>query len=206
MAITNGYLTLAEAVAYTGANDGRADAELEDVVTSVSRLIDNYCGRHFYQRTAEARTFEADESDCLEFGPFNDLVSITTLKTDENGDGTYETTISSSNYLLEPVNAAILGRPYRELELLNGVTWPIPPASGRDYLIQITGTWGWPAVPPEVKQAARIMVAEVSKLADAPLGVAGYGEFGVFRVSSSIPARARQLLEPLRHPDNFGIA
>jgi hypothetical protein len=206
MAISNGYLTLEEARRYTGINEGRADADLEDVVTSVSRLIDNYCGRHFYQRTAEARAFEADESDCLEFGPFNDLVSITTLKTDENGDGSFETTISSSNYQLEPVNAAILGRPYTELELLNGVTWPIPPASGREYNIQITGTWGWPAVPPEVKQAARILVAEVSKLADAPLGVVGGSEFGVYRVSSSLPARARQLLEPLRHPANFGIA
>ena len=206
MAITNGYLTLAEAVSYTGRQDGRADAEFEDVVTSVSRLIDNHCGRHFYQRTAEARTFEVEDYDCLELGAFNDLVSITTLKVDADGDGVYETTISSGNYMLEPVNAAILGRPYTEITLLNSLTWPLPPSSGRENIIQVTGTWGWPSVPPEVKQAARIMVAEVAKLADAPLGVAGYGEFGVFRVSSSLPARARQLLEPLRHADNFGIA
>jgi hypothetical protein len=206
MAITNGYLTLAEATAYVGRNELRDPSELEDVVTSVSRLIDNHCGRHFYQRTAEARTFEAEESDCLDLGPFNDLVSITTLKVDDDGNGTYETTISASDYALEPYNATVLGRPYTEIELLNSVTWPLPPASGRENVIQITGTWGWPAVPPEVKQAARIMVAEVAKLADAPLGVAGYGEFGVFRVSGSIPPRARQLLAPLRHPANFGVA
>lgn len=206
MAITDGYLTLNEVVQWTGRNDARADAELEDVVTSVSRMIDNYCGRHFYQRTAEARTFEVEEFDCLEFGPFNDLTTLTTLKVDTNGDGAYETTISSSNYQLEPYNAALFGQPYLELELLNGVTFPIPAASGRENLIQITGTWGWPSVPPEVKQACRIMVAEVAKLADAPMGVAGFGEFGVFRVSSSIPPRARQLLEPFRHPANFGIA
>ena len=206
MAITDGYLTLAEAVAYVGRNEARADAELEDVVTSASRLIDNYCGRHFYQRTAEARTFEVEEFDCLEFGPYNDLTTLTTLKTDSNGDGTYETTISSSNYVLEPYNAAVFDQPYTELELINAVTFPIPAASGRENLIQITGTWGWPVVPPEVKQACRIMVAEVAKLADAPLGVAGYGEFGVFRVSGSIPPRARQLLDPFRHPANFGLA
>lgn len=206
MAIVDGYLTLAEAIQYVGRNEARADAELEDVVTAASRLIDNYCGRHFFQRTAEARTFEVDEFDCLEFGPFNDVVSITTLKTDSNGDGTYETTISAANYVLEPYNAAVKGEPYTELELINAVTFPIPAASGRENLIQITGTWGWPSVPVEIKQACRLLVAEMAKLADAPLGVAGYGEFGVFRVSSSIPPRARQMLEPFRHPANFGLA
>lgn len=204
MAIVNGYLTLAEAISYIGANEGRADALLEEIVISASRLVDNFCGRHFYNVT-EARKFEPEEPDCLEFGAFNDLTSLTTLKVDANGDGTYETTISSGNYLLEPVNAAVRGRPYTEIELLNSTLWPIKQASGREYLIEITGTWGWPSVPPEVKSATRILVAEVAKLADAPLGVVG-GEFGVYRVGYTLPPRARQMLEPLRHPANFGLA
>ena len=48
MAIVNGYLTIDEAVSYIGVNETRDTTELEDVVTSVSRLIDRYCGRQFF--------------------------------------------------------------------------------------------------------------------------------------------------------------
>ena len=58
----------------------------------------------------------------------------------------------------------------------------------------------------EVKQATRILVAEMAKLQDAPLMVAGFGEYGVVRVSASMPARARQLLQPFRQPDDVGLA
>jgi hypothetical protein len=61
-------------------------------------------------------------------------------------------------------------------------------------------------VPPEVKQACRILGAELYKMADSPMGAIGMGEFGVMRVSSTLPARARQLLMPFRHPLNFGAA
>ena len=206
MAISNGYVTLADAVQYVGRNEARADAELEDVISSVSRMIDSYCGREFFATSAQARVFKVQRYDLLDLGPFNDVTAVTTLKTDENGDGTYERTISAADFELGPSNAPVRGRPYRYVKLLNSVTFPIPAPSGRKNLIQITGNWGFTSTPPEVKQACRIMVAEVAKLADAPLGVAGYGEFGVFRVSGSIPPRARQLLDPFRHPGNFGLA
>jgi hypothetical protein len=208
MAIVNGYLTIDEAVQYVGRNETRDTTELEDVVTSVSRLIDRYCGRQFFQSTATARTFDSLDGLHVEFGPFNDLVSATTGAYDSNDDGTYESTVSASGYQLLPTtNTAPIDEPYTALKLINGSTFPYSPAaSGRVGLIRITGTYGWSAVPVEVKQAARIMVAEVAKLADAPLGVAGFGEFGVMRVSRSMPARALQLLQPYRHPLNVGMA
>lgn len=208
MAIVNGYLTIDEAVQYVGRNETRDTTELEDVVTSVSRLIDRYCGRQFFQSTATAREFDSLNGTDVEFGPFNDVVSVTTLAYDSNDDGTFETTVSASGYQLLPTkNAAPIDEPFTSLRLLNGSTFPYAPAaSGRTGLIRITGTYGWSAVPVEVKQAARIMVAEVAKLADAPLGVAGFGEFGVVRLSRSMPARAMHLLQPYRHPLNVGMA
>lgn len=204
MAILNGYITLDEARSYVGRQSSVDPAELEDVVTSASRLIDRHCGRHFYSKT-EARTFEVDDLCELHFGPFNDLTTLTTLKTDAAGDGTYETTISASSYQLEPFNAAVRAEPYLEVWLLGTTQFPAPVYGAREDLIQITGVWGWPSVPAEVKQACRIITAEISKLQLAPLGSMG-GEFGVQYVRNQLPARAVSLLAPYRHPDNFGVA
>lgn len=212
MSITNGYLTEEEARTYIGRNDAKDPALLEDIVTAASRLIDRHCGRHFFQQTATARIFDSPDGYCVTFGPFNDLVSVTTLKTDADGSGSYETTVSSSDYQLLPVGATTMGpvaQPYTSLRMLGSATLPTPWefSSGRHGLIEITGTWGWPtAVPTEVKAACRIIVAEVAKLQDAPLGIAGGDAMGVAYVGRRLPARAVDLLAPFRHPLNMGLA
>ena len=206
MTITNGYLTQAEALAYVGQNLVQDTSLLDDVVTSSSRMIDRSCGREFFQVT-EARTFApSDDIYTLSFGSFNDLVSVTTLKTDPTGGGTYSTTIAATSYQLLPYNAPQADEPYTNLQLLGGVQWPVPTFNMRQNTVEITGVWGWPAVPLDVKQACRIIVAEISKMQESPLGVAGFGEFGVMRVSKTMPPRAMQLLAPYRHGHNFGIA
>lgn len=63
--------------------------------------------------------------------------------------------------------------------------------------MRISGVWGWPAVPDAVKAACRIQVSRVFKRADSPLGVAGFGEFGVVRVSRLDPD-VESLLAPYR--------
>lgn len=211
MAVTNGYLTEEEARAYVGRNDSKDPALLEDIVTAASRLIDRHCGRHFYQQAATARIFDSRDRHCVEFGPFNDLVSVTTLKYDSTGDGTYDTTVSASNYQLHPVGATTKGpqaEPYTSVVILNGLDFPVPSefSTGRVGLIEVTGTWGWPSVPLEVKQAARIIVAEVAKLQDAPLGTYAGPMDSVAYVRNNLPPRARDLLAPFRHPLNFGLA
>jgi hypothetical protein len=210
MAVVNGYLTTSEAQSYIGMSAGTDTAELDDVVTSVSRMIDRFCGRHFYQATATQKFFDSEDSESIDFGPYGDLVTATAVAYDDNDDGTYESTLSATDYQLTPQGATTRGpvsEPFTGLRVLSGISLPLAPAaSGRTGLVRITGTWGWPAVPTEVKQAARILVAEVFKLSDAPLGVAGFGEFGVVRVQRQMPARAIQLLQPYRHPSNVGFA
>jgi hypothetical protein len=192
MTITNGYLTTAEARTYAGLSD-LADTELlDDVVTAVSRAIDNACQRCFFQHTAEARTFPTQSATTLTLGAFNDLVSVTSLKFDRDGDGTFEETLSASNYGLLPPSGGGFPEagPYTVVELYNQTLFPIPggtAGTGRKMLTQITGTWGWPAVPAQVKQACRLQVARVMKRQESPLGVAGFGEFGVVRVSRLDP-------------------
>ena len=189
MTITNGYLTTAEARTYAGLSD-LADTELlDDVVTAVSRAIDNACQRTFFQQAAQARTFLTQSADLLTLGAFNDLVSITTLKFDRDGDGTFEETISATNFGLLDSDFPETG-PYTAIELYHQTWFPVPggtAGTGRTKLTQVTGTWGWPAVPAQVKQACRLQVARVMKRQESPLGVAGFGEFGVVRVSRLDP-------------------
>jgi hypothetical protein len=155
----------------------------------VSRAIDNACQRTFFQQAAQARTFVTQSAAMLTLGAFNDLVSVTTLKFDRDGDGVFEETIGASNFGLLDSDFPETG-PYTAVELYNQTWYPIPggtAGTGRKMLTQITGTWGWPAVPAQVKQACRLQVARVMKRQESPLGVAGFGEFGVVRVSRLDP-------------------
>lgn len=205
MAVTNGYITQTEAQDYIGRQFSDATGVLDDIITSASRMVDRHCSRHFYADTA-SRYFDAHGST-LQLGPFNDLVSVTTLKSDDNDDGTYETTHTA--YQLLPKGAAgrqPAGEPFTSLRLLNSVTFPSCPASGREGLIEIAGVWGWPAVPVDVKQACRVIVAELAKLQDAPLGMLGSTEFGMSRIPPQKQRHVRDLLAPFVHPLSWGIA
>lgn len=193
MTITNGYLTLEEARDYTGQPAGETDAQLEDTITAVSRLIDGYCQRHFWQTASgTARLFTAVDPYVLHFGPFNDLVSASAV----TEDGTALT------YRLEPRNVSgPEARPYTSLRVTSGFMRMSVPDDLHE--ITVTGVWGWPAVPAAVKQAARLQVARVLKRTDSPLGVAGFGEFGVVRVTQLDPD-VKSLLAPYRIVTGFG--
>lgn len=172
------------------------DTEILQACTAVSRWIDKHCRRVFYRQTATS-TFEPEGLYCLRVP---DLVSITSLKTDATGDGVYETTWSSSDYQLLPADAAseFEPEPYTEIRAVSSQTFPIIwdyiPNTRRNR-VQITGVWGWPAIPEAVKQAAAILAEDTYKLKDAPFGVAGEGEFTV-RVGDN--RRAMAFLAPYR--------
>lgn len=209
MTITNGYLTTDEARDYCGLSD-LADTELLDAtVEAVSRLIDNTCQRTFYQVADTARVFPTQSATRLRLGAFNDLVEVTTLKFDRDGDGVFEETVSASNFDLLPPNGGGFAEagPHTEIQLFNSIWFPIPggtAGTGRKLLTEVTGTWGWPAVPAAVVQATRIMVSRIMKRQESPQGVAGFGEFGVVRISRIDPD-VLSLLAPYRLLDP-GIA
>ena len=69
-----------------------------------------------------------------------DLLAVTTLKTDEDGDRTYEKTWATTDYDLMPFNAAADRNPY----------WKIAQTPEGDYSfpviqkgVEIVGKWGW---------------------------------------------------------------
>jgi hypothetical protein len=158
-----------------------SDLELHAACFGASRWLEQYCQRTF-SRTAsnEVRTFETCNSYELALPEFNDLVSVTTLKTDSAGDGTYETTWSSTDYQLLPHNTSgPEAKPYTRIKAVGSYTfpWVYTPESARADRVQLTGVYGWPAVPHAIKQAAQLMAAELFRRKDAPLGIAGEGEY-----------------------------
>jgi hypothetical protein len=117
------------------------DARLLAILEDVSRWIDNYCNRHFYVLEA-TRRFDGSGSRAL---AVPDLISVTTLKTDEDQDRIFEVTWGSGDYLLYPLNAEPQqpwGRPYtRVLVDTEAGTRAVFP-SGKS-AVEITGMWGF---------------------------------------------------------------
>lgn len=175
------------------------DFELHDACFGASRWIENHCERHFWRTAStEVRTFVPDDWYCLKLPEFNDLVSVTTLKTDGGGDGTFETTWTAGQYQLLPLNptAGPERKPYTAIKAL-GQTFPVQCGTGvRTDSVQITGVFGWPAVPASVKTAARIIAAEYYRYKDAPLGAGGQGEFVLPVTNNS--ERAKSMLAAYR--------
>lgn len=171
-----------------GASDAVDEYELHTACFAASRALEQYCERTFWRTpTGTVRTFVPDDHYHLRLPEFCDLVSVATLKTDPDGDGVFETTWAASDYQLLPQNpaAAPEQRPYTKIRAVGAQLFPYPHRTGRQDRVEVTGVYGWPAVPMGVKQAALLLAAETFKLKDAPFGVAGFGEFGAVRVRAN---------------------
>lgn len=208
MAIVNGYCTFDEFAAWTQIQGLTKTPQVENVITATSRAIDDYCQRSFWANGTVpepvTRTFEACDPYRLDLGAFGDLVSVTTLKTDETGDGTYETTWSGTDYQLLPFDRPA-GWPATAVDAIAARTFPIKHGRvGRRDRIQIVGVWGWEAVPPVVNQACLIKAARVFGRHQAVFGVAGVNEFGPIRILPS-DNDVVDLLDSVQHTMVHGL-
>jgi len=76
------------------------DTQLRLIIEAASRLIDNYCGRWFYVLSGTKYYPGADAIVTLD-----DILSITTLKTDTDADGIFESTLTeNTDFFLFPLN------------------------------------------------------------------------------------------------------
>lgn len=199
MAITNGYATLAEVKDALSISDDVDNTKLEMAVESASRLIDGYCQRVFYNIGSATRIYVA-QSDFV--CNIDDLQSVTTLKTANNADGSFDVTWTSSDYQLEPLNGYSSGvtQPYTRIRAVGDYLFPL---SGEEALVQLTGTFGWSSVPTTITQATIIQAERIFKRLDSPLGVAGFGDLGAIRVSSRLDPDVAELVSAYRLMRNF---
>jgi hypothetical protein len=190
------YATLAEFKAAVGITDTTDDAALQSVLDATDTLIDLYCDRKTGFGTAtETRYYTAED---YEYVLTDDLVSITTLQTDDDANGTYETTwTAGTDYVLAPVNAALDGFPYTEID--TSVSWPRNFPKDVYIGVKVVGVFGFPAVPAAVKQAEIIQAGAVWNSRTAPFGVIGSADLGgILRMSRALHPEAALILEPYR--------
>lgn len=146
MTITNGYTTLTafqtrQLNAQMGggfATDTARDAIMHTMIEASSRWIDGYCGRKFYT-SVETRYYSG--KGCGWIG-VDDLVSVTSITTDNGGDRVYSNTWATTDYDLEPFDARnrTPAEPYSMIHTApQGVNYfPSTPKS-----VKVIGNWGY---------------------------------------------------------------
>mgnify|MGYP003644201812 CR=1 FL=1 len=196
MAITNGYCTRADlkVALAIGTADSADDAVLDDIINTTSRLIDEYTGQFFYTIAGGTAYYEPHSYEEVEVDP---LTSVTSIAVDTDGDGVWETVLGASDYILEPVNAAMFGKPYTYIELAPSTTVAFP--ADLDKGVKIIANFGWSAIPPQVVQACIIASSHLYEARKAYLGVIGNNDTGgVIRLSQRLHAEAALLLESFK--------
>lgn len=184
MAITNGYATLNEVKSSLNipVSDLADDPMIELAIESASREIDQVCERIFYQASG-TRVFVPRDSYVVEV---DDLRSLTTLKTSSGADGIFDITWAATDYQLEPLNGIVGGivSPTTHIRAIDDYLFTI---DGGEATVQVVGNWGWDAIPTAIRQAAVILSSRIFRRNDSPLGVMGFGDMGVVRVSRIDP-------------------
>lgn len=190
------YATLAQFKAAVGITDSTDDAALQNVLDATDTLIDLYCDRKTGFGTAsETRFYTAED---YQYVLTDDLVSVTTLQTDDDANGTYETTwTANTDFVLAPANAALDGFPYTEID--TSVSWPrnFPKDVYRG--VKVIGVFGFPSVPAAVVQAEIIQAGAVWSSRTSPFGVIGSADLGgILRQTRALHPEAALILDPYR--------
>ena len=187
MAITNGYCSLAELKAALRVADSIDDSLLELAIESASREIDGYCERVFYS-TSGTRVYAPTN---VYYMNTDDIVSITTLKSSSDGV-TYDTTWTTSDYQLEPLNGVaggLTGHPYTRIRAIGNFLLPAWNSStiyNLEASMQVVGVFGWSAIPAAIRQATVILAMRIFKRLDSPMGVIS-NDLGSMRVGVKDP-------------------
>lgn len=174
------------------------DSEIALAVAAASRAVDGYCERYFYRAT-DIRTYVPQD---LYRCKTDDLVSVTALATDPAGSapqgGTFPVSWSATDFQLLPYNPGRTGEPwpFTSVRAVGRLTfpWVVPLLLMRMDRVQVSGVFGWPAVPQAVRTATLIAAAELFRMKDMPLGSDTPGEFTIGVIGSS--PRIGEMLSP----------
>jgi hypothetical protein len=197
MAIVNGYCTLADLKAALRVQDSIDDSLLELAIESASREIDGYCERVFYS-TSATRVYAPTNVFTV---TTDDIISVTTLKSSSDGV-TYDITWATSDYQLEPLNnvaGGLVGSPFTRIRATGDYLMPtfsVNTFYEGEALLEVTGVFGWSAIPAAIRQATVILAMRLFKRLDAPLGMIS-NDMGSMRVGRFDPD-VEALVAPFR--------
>jgi hypothetical protein len=202
MAMTNPYASLSEVKAAARITDTIDDGLLEMAIESSSRDIDAYTERVFFSTgaTAVARVYIPQDIYLVET---DDIISVTTLKSDSTGNGTFDITWAAKDYQLEPLNglAGGISTPATRIRAIGDYLWPVYEprnVNSNQASVQVTGVFGFASIPMAIKQATILSSLRAYKRYESPTGVLGFSsDMGVVRVGRLDPDVER-LIQPYR--------
>lgn len=178
----------------------RIQIDLDDVIVleaiqTAEQSLFNAIGRRIHTADAVAsdRVFvPASATELL----IDDCVEVTLVVNDG-------ATISPSDYQLEPLNGLSDGgeqRPFDIIRLHDG-TWH---RDSRRATVTVRARWGWPVIPPGMKEAAKVATKAVLDGRDIRLGIADLSPGGA--VSEREARVVRTFVRDYRGHKSFGIA
>lgn len=209
-------ITLEEYKALMGVQtaDTRKDPQIEALIPASSRSVRSFTGRSFEVANGPAseREYQYDESGMLDI---DDCQTVTTIETDGG--------VPNASYLLDSAQwtampqddsdvfyyVVIHGGPYFGVNPEMGFERNLdqyPYLGYNQPLVRVTATWGWAAIPEDVKLATALTVGE---FLSSPAGQGGsegltsegiegwsraWGAKGGAMQALAIPNRARDLL------------
>jgi hypothetical protein len=177
MTITNGYTSKAvykQRFYDEGQGDTKDDVAIESVIEAVSRSIDEICWQRFFTTSEnETRYFTPEFRDWLRLP--ERIISINTLKTDNDNDRTYENTWANTDYDLMPFNASLDGEPYRWIEVTPNGDYSFPLVQKG---VEISGKFGWSSAPKQITEACLLASHRLMARRNSPYGVSGAAAVG----------------------------
>ena len=153
------------------------DGDILRAIAAASDFARELTGRIFHTEVATA-LFHGNGKECLRLGSYaaepwrNSLVSVTTLKVDDNNDGVFELTLTEdTDYWLGTDNPGTGDRPAESIEIVTGrntapqiYTWP-----KRRRVIEIVGKWGYSEITEAVVVGGTAVTGTLSSASDLTL-------------------------------------
>lgn len=194
-------ITASDLKTHLGLTGVQHNTTVSNAVNAANQAVVQFCGRNFDDAgSVSARVYYPQSSCLVKVDDFHTTTGLI-VKTDEGDDGTYETTWAATDFQVEPLN----GRendtvvPWYRIRAVESRWFPC----NKRPSVEVTAKWGWASVPSAVFEATLIKAARVFHRKDSPQGVAGFGEFGVVRLSPREDGDVMLMLQPFRRSEQF---
>jgi hypothetical protein len=191
------YITLDELKSALRITDQIDDSLLTAAINSAASFVNTHCQRSFTAAGTAITTnlyVPVGRWDPLQI---DDALTVTEVAIDEDLDRSYSTVLRDIDYQTHPVNSVTEGIPYpiTSLRPQEDGYWPM---WNNRATVRVRGRFGWPAVPAPVREATLLQASRLFTRLESPLGVAGFGDMGVMRVSFKGDPDVLMLLAPFR--------
>lgn len=162
------------------------DLSMELALESVSEGMEDFLHRRIHSGIASSTLYVGAlevryyTATCASELQTDDILQLVSLRTDNNGDSSFESTHSTAQFYLTPFNATLDLQPYTAVTLRTSATAYFPVNVART--VEVTGVFGYcptTAILPVFKKACLLQAMMDFRSEDAPFGAAGGRDFTV---------------------------